>query len=308
MSNQRSFGTTSRRSLLRGGAALTGAAAAAGGVASYRSALAQEGGSSRLNQILDRGKVVVGTGSTNPPWHFEDENGKLVGFDIEMAKILAGGLFGLEPEQILADDEQVRSFIDFVVHESDARIPDLVSDKVDINFQFMTVTASRGLQVAFTIPYYREGVTLLLPADSEFNSLADMQDQGLTVAMLTNVYAEEMIHRGVPDAEVQQFDSVAASVEALDSGRVDATGIDLSTGRWMVAQSPDRYKTLPEGWNPQTYAASVKQGDQVWLNFVDVVLHEAMTGVVFPVYKQAFSTYFGVDLPDPPTGFPVEFM
>jgi polar amino acid transport system substrate-binding protein len=306
MSNQRSFGATSRRSLLSRSAVLTGSAVAAVGVPSYR-ALAQEAGDSLLGQVLDRGTVRVGTGSTNPPWHFEDENGNLVGFDIEMAKLLAGGLFGLEPEQILADDEQVRSYIEFVVHESDARIPDLLADKVDINFQFMTVTAGRAQQVEFTIPYYREGVTLLLPADSEFNSLADMQDQGLTIAMLTNVYAEEMIHRGVPDAEVQQFDSVAASVEALDSGRVDATGIDLSTGRWMVAQDPDRYKTLPEGWNPQTYAASVKQGDQIWLNFVNTVLHEAMTGVTFPVYQQAFSTYFGVELEEPPTGFPVEF-
>lgn len=307
MNDQRSGSVSSRRSLLRGGAALSGAAVAAGGVPAYR-ALAQDAPSdSRLSQILDRGTVLVGTGSTNPPWHFEDENGNLVGFDIEMARLLAGGLFGLEPDQLIADAEAGREFIEFVVHESDARIADLLSDKVDINFQFMTVTAGRAQQVAFTIPYYREGVTILLPADSEFNSLADLQDKGLTIAMLTNVYAEEMIHRGVPDSEVQQFDSVAACVEALDSGRVDASGIDLSTGRWLVAQSPDTYKTVPEGWNPQTYAASVKHGDQVWLHFVDVVLHEAMTGVAFPVYQQAFSTYFGVDLEEPPTGFPVEF-
>jgi len=111
----------------------------------------------------------------------------------------------------------------------------------------------------------------------------------------------------VPDANVQQFDSVAASIEALDSGRVDATGIDLSTGRWLIAQNPDRYKTVPEGWDAQSYSASVKKGDQEWLNFVNVVLHEAMVGLDFPLYRNAFQTYFGEELPNPPTGFPVEF-
>ena len=224
-----------------------------------------------------------------------------------MSKLLAGGIFGLDQQQIL-DGEEPRKYIDFVVHEADARIPDLLSDKVDINFQFMTVlTAARALQVAFTIPYYREGVTLLLPADSEYTSLADMQGKGLTIAILANVTAEDMIHRGVPDANVEQFDSVAASVEALDSGRVDATGIDMSTGRWMVAQDPDKYKTTPEGWDAQTYAASIKPGDQVWLNFVNVALHEAMVGLDFPIYQSAFKTYFGTELPNPPIGFPVEF-
>ena len=33
--------------------------------------------------------------STNPPWHYEDADGQLVGFDIEMAKLLARGLFDL---------------------------------------------------------------------------------------------------------------------------------------------------------------------------------------------------------------------
>jgi polar amino acid transport system substrate-binding protein len=293
---------SSRRSILRGGAALTGAAVAASGLHVERAFAQQEGG--RISQILNRGTVLVGTGSTNPPWHFEDEAGELIGFDIEMAKILAGGMFGMGHEQIRAGESL--QHIEFVVHESDARIPDLLADKVDINFQFMTVTVPRALQVDFTVPYYREGVTLLLPADSPFNSLAEMQDQGLTIAILANVSAEDMIHRGVADATVEQYDSVASSVEALDSGRADATGIDLSTGAWLVAQNPDMYKVIQEGWDAQSYSASVKKGEQEWLNFVNVVLREAMMGLDFPLYAEAFKKFFSTDVPKPATGFPGE--
>ena len=118
-------GQTSRRTLLSRGA-LIGGAAAAVSLPSYR-ALAQDASSeSRIGTILDRGKILIGTGSTNPPWHFEDENGKLVGFDIEMSKLLAGGIFGLDQTQILGGEEP-RKYIEFVVHEADARIPDLLS-------------------------------------------------------------------------------------------------------------------------------------------------------------------------------------
>ena len=46
---------------------------------------------SLLRTVLDRGHLIVGTGSTNAPWHFEDEQGKLVGMDIAMARILRAG-------------------------------------------------------------------------------------------------------------------------------------------------------------------------------------------------------------------------
>ena len=55
-------------------------------------AMAQE--QSKLEEVLARGHLIVGTGSTNAPWHFKDESGNLVGFDIDIAKIVAKGLFG----------------------------------------------------------------------------------------------------------------------------------------------------------------------------------------------------------------------
>ena len=105
---------------------------------------------SKLQEVLQRGKLIVGTGSTNPPWHFKDEKGELVGYDIDIAKVVAKGLFN-DPTKI-----------EFVTQASDARIPNITTGKVDITCQFMTVTAARAQQVAFTLPYYREGVGLLL--------------------------------------------------------------------------------------------------------------------------------------------------
>ena len=108
----------------------------------------QAAGDSQLRTALDRGHLIVGTGSTNAPWHFEDDQGKLTGMDIAMARILAKGLF---------DDE---TKVEFVLQDPAARIPNVISGKVDITIQFMTVTPA-GPARHFTRPYYIEGVALL---------------------------------------------------------------------------------------------------------------------------------------------------
>lgn len=252
---------------------------------------------SKLDSVLARGKLVVGTGSTNAPWHFQGADGKLQGFDIDIARIVAKGLFN-DPSKV-----------EFVVQSSDARIPNLLTDKVDISCQFITVTASRAQQVAFTLPYYREGVGLLLPNNSKYKEIEDLQAAGddVTVAVLQNVYAEELVHQALPKAKVDQYDSVDLMYQAVNSGRADAAATDQSSVKYLMVQNPGRYRSPSYAWSPQTYACAVKRGDQDWLNFVNTALHEAMTGVEFPTYAASFKQWFGVDLTSPAIGFPVEF-
>ena len=258
---------------------------------------AAQAADSKLDSVLARGKLIVGTGSTNAPWHFQGADGKLQGFDIDIARMVAKGLFN-DPSKV-----------EFVVQSSDARIPNLLTDKVDMSCQFITVTASRAQQVAFTLPYYREGVGLLLPANSKYKEIDDMKTagDGLTVAVLQNVYAEELVHQALPKAKVDQYDSVDLMYQAVNSGRADAAATDQSSVKYLMVQNAGRYRSPAYAWSPQTYACAVKRGDQDWLNFVNTTLHEAMTGVEFPTYAASFKQWFGVDLPTPAIGFPVEF-
>jgi polar amino acid transport system substrate-binding protein len=251
----------------------------------------------KLQDVLDRGYLIAGSGSTNAPWHFKDENNELVGFDIDMLRLIAKGLF---------DDA---SKIEFVNQSGDARIPNLATDKVDVTCQFMTVTAGRAQQVEFTVPYYREGVGLMLMANGKYKSHSDLLAAGddVTVSVLQNVYAEEMVHAALPDANVDQYESVDLMYQALNSGRSDAAATDQSSLSWFMAQNPDRYLDSGYGWNPQSYSCAVKPGDQRWLNFVNSVLHEAMTGVEFNTYAASYKQWFAAELSPPQIGFPVEF-
>jgi polar amino acid transport system substrate-binding protein len=250
----------------------------------------------KLQEVLQRGKLIVGTGSTNPPWHYRDEKGQLAGFDIDISKIIAKGLFN-DPEKV-----------EFVTQASDARIPNITTGKVDITCQFMTVTAARAQQVAFTLPYYREGVGLLLLKGGSYANYDALKAAGnkVTIAVLQNVYAEEMVHQALPAAKVDQYDSVDLIYQALNSRRADAAATDVSSLRWFMKQNPGRYTDAGYAWNPQTYSCAVRQGDPDWLNFVNIALRESMTGVEFDTYKAAFERWFGETPPEPKIGFPSE--
>jgi polar amino acid transport system substrate-binding protein len=283
----------SRRSMLRIGTGLVGGIALAATIEPKKVA-AQASTNSLLRTVLDRGHLIVGTGSTNAPWHFEDEKGELVGMDIAMARILAKGLFD--------DDKKV----EYVRQDPAARIPNIVTGKIDITIQFMTVSPNRAQLVNFTRPYYVEGTALLTRPDAEnkaFDSLLAGGDR-TKVSILQNVDAEEGVHKVLPKASVQQLDTQANVIQALDSKRVDAAAVDLSTVRWMVARTPNRYADSGKWWNPMLYSAAIRQGDLDWLSFINTTWNVAMFGHQNEIYSAAYAEYFGEAPPSHSPGFP----
>lgn len=249
---------------------------------------------SLLDQIIARGYVTVGTGSTNAPFHFLDEKGELVGMDAAMGHIIAKGLFG--------DASKVK----FVDQSADSRIANLLTGNVDITCQFMTVTAQRALQVEFTVPYYREGVGILLSAKGKYKNFDEIKAAGksVTVSMLQNNFAEEWTHKALPDATVEQYESQDLTIQALNSGRVDGAIVDASNVRWLLQHESGRYLDAGYYWQPNNYSCAVKKGDQVFLNWVNTTIEQAVTGVDFDDYAAAYKTFFGVELSPPAIGRP----
>jgi len=118
---------------------------------------------------------------------------------------------------------------------------------------------------------------------------------------------DKLVHSVLPDAQVVALDQQANVIQAIEAGQADAAAVDQSTVRWLTVQTPGKYLDSGFGFQPQTYAAAVKPGDETWLHFLDTTIHEALTGVTFGTYAASFKKWFGVDLPVPRIGFPLEY-
>jgi len=273
---------------------VSGIGAGVASVLSPQQAYAQAAPTSLLRTVLDRKKLIVGTGSTNAPWHFEDEKGQLVGMDITMAHILSQGLF---------DDP---GKLEFVKQDPAARIPNITTGKVDIVIQFMTVTAQRAQLVAFTRPYYLEGVALLTSTKGKLKTYKQLVAAGKSAraSVLQNVTADGMVKAALPQATIMQLDTQANAIQALDSGRADTAVIDLSTVRWLVKRNPNAYLDSGFSYWPQIYSAAVRQGDQDWLNWVNMAFTVAMFATEGEIYDKGLEDYFGLKPPVRKPGFP----
>ncbi|HEV7318207.1 MAG TPA: transporter substrate-binding domain-containing protein [Ensifer sp.] len=281
-----------KRLLLKGG--MVGGLALAVAASTAREAAAQSAPNSLLRTVLDRGKLIVGTGSTNAPWHFEDEKGQLVGMDITMGRILAKGLF---------DDA---SKVEFVRQDAAQRIPNINTGKVDIVIQFMTMSPARAQLIAFSRPYYVEGIALLTRPDSDKKSFDALLKAGSSarVSILQNVDAEASVKKVLPQATVMQIDSQANVILALDSKRVDAAAVDLSTVGWLAKRHPDKYVDAGKSWNTMLYGAGMKQGDPDWVRFVNTTFDIAIFGHQNELYDAAARDYFGAEPPQRQPGLP----
>ena len=281
-----------KRLLLKGG--LVGGLALAAAASTAQQAAAQAAPNSLLRTVLDRGKLIVGTGSTNAPWHFEDEKGQLVGMDITMGRILAKGLF---------DDA---SKVEFVRQDAAQRIPNINTGKVDIVIQFMTMSPARAQLIAFSRPYYVEGIALLTRPDSDKKGFDALLKAGSSarVSILQNVDAEASVKKVLPQATVMQLDSQANVILALDSKRADAAAVDLSTVWWLAKRHPDKYADAGKSWNTMLYGAGMKQGDPDWVRFVNTTFDIAIFGHQNELYDAAVKDYFGAEPPQRQPGLP----
>jgi polar amino acid transport system substrate-binding protein len=96
-----------------------------------------------VEQVIQRGVLRVGM-STFVPWAMKDKTGKLIGFEIDVARRLA-------------EDMGVK--VEFVPTKWSGIIPALLTGKFDVIIGGMGILPSRNLKVNFTNPYDYTGMS-----------------------------------------------------------------------------------------------------------------------------------------------------
>ena len=240
---------------------------------------------STLDTVLKRGKVIVGVSSEAPPFGFIDDNGELVGFDIDIAKLIANKMFGED------------GHIEFLKQGFAARWANANSGKIDFGIQITTVHSQRPTKVAFTRSYVDSGIVLVSKKGSGINKIADANKSNITVANLTVPAQEERAKRLFPKANLNVFDSTSAQFNAVRTGRANAAQLDEPIARWYVSQHDDVQVT--EDWitPPTNNAVFTKLGDFTWWLVLDTYVNEMRNGSLYPQYAEIYKKWFGTRPP-----------
>jgi polar amino acid transport system substrate-binding protein len=255
---------------------------AVAGMLAVASASAQ---TSRLDEIVKRDKLIVATFGTAPPFCYTDETGKLVGFDIDVAKLIAKSLLGDETK------------IEFVTVTSEGRWPAVNSGRADIGLASTTVYPDRALRVAFSRPYIDSSVSVLVRQDAKVNALAELNNPKFTLANLSNPQMADRQKQFLPNMKVVTFDTPSAMFTAVKTGQATAMQMDTPVVDWYAANNKD-LRVLPEKLAViQGNAIFMKPGDfQLWL-WMDTMVQEMTAGSRYGQYTEIYKKWFGRNPP-----------
>ena len=210
---------------------------------------------SRLDHIRATGVLRVGYRPNNLPCSFVTPRGELVGFDVEMAHVLAQDL-ALELE-----------FVPFEFNHLDLM---LNSGQVDIAMSCIASLPDRFLQASFSRPYLDLTLALVV-RDHErraFSSVEQVRTRPeLTIAMVGTHYFEPTLKRLLPDARLVYLEAAEDFFTGANQG-ADALLISAEEGTAYAYRYP-RYAVVATANGVQLPAAyAVPKGDLEMVEFV----------------------------------------
>jgi ABC-type amino acid transport substrate-binding protein len=216
--------------------------------------------------IQARGTLKVGTREDNVPFGRKDPaSNKFQGFDVDIARELARGIFGNETD--------IDKFIEWIPVVSASRIPTLQENKADIVIATMTITAARKEQIDFSDVYFRTGQRILVKKDSTaIKEVADLN--GKRVCSAKGSTSEANLRKEAPQATLELQDSYPPCLILLQQGRVDAISTDETILFGLALQDPAT-KVVGRYFSDEPYGIGIKKdaGDRVgFVAFVNTQL------------------------------------
>ena len=211
--------------------------------------------SSRLDRMRETKVVRVGYHPDNLPFSFFNASGELVGFDVDMAHLMADDL-GMQ--------------LEFVPFEFDTLAEQLDRGDFDIAMSGIAITPPRLLRMSMTESYFDSTLAFVVKDHlrrkfSTRKSLTELTD--ISVAVPHSTYLKSGVEKYLPHAQVV---AVASPREFFQRGDVDAMLLSAEAGSAWTIQFPSYAVAIPQPdviSHPLGYAVS--QGDTQFTEFVN---------------------------------------
>ncbi len=230
---------------------------------------------STLESILQSGKITVCSDFPFEPFEFEDEQGNLVGLDVDLIKMLA---------------KQMEVTFEFLATPFDTIIPALNARNCDLIASDITATLKRALTANFTEPYLRTGQIVLLstspnrPLANAVQQYGDLNKEGVILTVQLGTTGEEAARKFFPKAQINTFDNAQLALQAVVAGNADAIVFDdvflrpqaAIVGNAGVLCCP---RGNPERLTEEPIALAIRKGDPDFLTYLNLFIREAGTTI-----------------------------
>lgn len=217
--------------------------------------------------------LTVGMELSYPPFEMTDKSGTPTGVSVDIAYAL--GKF-LDKRVVI----QNTTF--------DGLIPALKTGKVDLIISSMTATPERAKSIAFSNPYLKTGLCLLVRKDAVGTSIADFNRSGLVIAVKKGTTGHLYTAQNAIKANVLVLDKESSCVLEVVQGKADAFIYDqMSTYQnWMRNQETTRPLLKP--FQEESWAVGIRKGNDTLREQVNAFLADFSTSGGFAQLSEKY--------------------
>ena len=260
--------------LLTGCGGQDGGASGSGSQTESGAGAAEDG--DQLAKILEAGKIIIGTEGTYSPNSYHDENGDLVGFDVEVGRKVAEKL-GVE--------------VEFFEAEWDSLFSSMDAGRIDTVINEVEYSDERALKYDFSNPYtYIRGALMVKGDNEEIKTFEDL-DGKKAAQNLTSSWGKMAEEYG---AELVSVDAVAQTVDLLLTGRADATlNVETAFSDYLKKNPDADVKVV--AWTEEVSSSliPVKKGNEDLLKAINEAIDELRESGELAELSEK---YFGMDV------------
>jgi glutamate transport system substrate-binding protein len=273
------------RSLILATSVVAALAACGGGEASDPTPAPADGPSfaagTTMARLADAGKVTVGTKFDQPGFGLQGLDGKPVGFDVEIAQLVAAKL-GIGEDAI--------TWV-----ETPSAVREEVIERGDVDFVVATYTINdkRKERISFAGPYYVAGQQLMVRNDNTtITKPEDLKaNPASKVCSVTGSTPAETIKTYLASpSQLVLFDVYDKCADALRTQQVDVVTTDNVILLGFVSASDGKFKLVGEQFTEEPYGVGIKKGDTAFCELVNDTLAEAGSN---GAYEQAWTSTAG---------------
>jgi cyclohexadienyl dehydratase len=184
------------------------------------------------------------------------KTGEIEGIDADLAKELA---------------KELGATLEIVESSFGSFIADLQANKCEIGMFGVGATLRRAQAVEFSRPYLVTNVYAVTRQGGKFNKWEDIDKKGVNVAVSLGSYIETFMKTYLKNATVVSVAPPNTREAELVANRVDVIMTDYPTAIKVTSEfNWAKYIVPQEKLAVTPYAYVVPQGDQIWLNYVNL--------------------------------------
>ena len=213
-----------------------------------------------LQKVLDQGYITLGLDDTFAPLGFRDEDGEVVGFDIDLAKAVA-----LE----LGVELRIQPI------EWDSKVLELNSGNIDMIWNGLTITDERLLTINFSEPYLNNRQIVLVRTGFELLDVEDLS--GLAVGVQIDSSGQSALEANSVFSSIGEYVKFNTFTEALldlESSRIDVIVIDEIMARYIVSQNTYSVSVTEVSLGDEEYGVGFRLGEDTLRLRVDEILNQ----------------------------------